>query len=287
MLSRTLGFATVSILIGFFVALPARAQNLEAGKSPAQIFSSACSACHKSMRGLVKTVPAGSLPGFLRQHYTTSSNMAAAMSAYLLGHGGVDRRRGEAPGRHGRRDRRDAREQAAPSQQQPTFTPFWMRRPAPPPKAARAKQPSRLPAVTPARPSPPRARTRSRKRRRRRPARRRCRPVPIRCLRSRPPPRMRPRMRPRVSPRGRPRHLKPNRNPSLRRSRRTPNPPHPVPAQQSRRMCPPSPRPPMARRRRAARNPDRYSAGAPSNEAGAGARPENQQLSGRFPAFVR
>ena len=151
MLSRTLGFATVSILIGFFVALPARAQNLEAGKSPAQIFSSACSACHKSMRGLVKTVPAGSLPGFLRQHYTTSSNMAAAMSAYLLGHGGVDRRRGEAPGRHGRRDRRDAREQAAPPQQQPTFTPFWMRRPAPPPQAAeqaprphrRARKPKR------------------------------------------------------------------------------------------------------------------------------------------------
>ena len=74
MLSRALSLATVTLLIGCFAAAPARAQatNLEAGKSPSQIFAGTCTACHKSPRGLLKTVPAGSLPGFLRQHYTTS-----------------------------------------------------------------------------------------------------------------------------------------------------------------------------------------------------------------------
>ena len=81
MLSRALSLATVTLLIGCLAAIPVRAQNLEAGKSPSQIFSGTCTACHKSPRGLLKTVPAGSLPGFLRQHYTTSSDMAKELSA--------------------------------------------------------------------------------------------------------------------------------------------------------------------------------------------------------------
>ena len=66
---------------------PATAQNLEAGKPPAQIFSNTCSICHKSSRGLLKTVEPGSLPAFLRQHYTTSTDMASVMSAYVLSNG--------------------------------------------------------------------------------------------------------------------------------------------------------------------------------------------------------
>ena len=68
MLSRALILATVTLLIGDLAAVPAHAQatNLEAGKSPSQIFAGTCTACHKSPRGLLKTVPAGSLPGFLR-----------------------------------------------------------------------------------------------------------------------------------------------------------------------------------------------------------------------------
>jgi hypothetical protein len=91
MLSRTLGLATVMLLIGWF-ADPAAAQNLEAGKSPAQLFSGNCSACHRSPRGLIKTVAPGSLPGFLREHYTTSKDMAAVMAGYLTGNGGTDPR---------------------------------------------------------------------------------------------------------------------------------------------------------------------------------------------------
>src|ERR1700681_2041029 len=92
MLSRALSLATVTLLISCLAAIPVQAQNLEAGKSPSQIFAGACSACHKGPRGLLKTVPAGSLPGFLRQHYTTSSEMASLLSAFLVSNGAADTR---------------------------------------------------------------------------------------------------------------------------------------------------------------------------------------------------
>src|SRR3954471_2524317 len=92
MLSRALSLATVTLLICCFAAIPVQAQNLEAGKSPSQIFAGTCSACHKSPRGLLKTVPAGSLPGFLRQHYTTSSDMASLLGAFLISNGATDTR---------------------------------------------------------------------------------------------------------------------------------------------------------------------------------------------------
>lgn len=94
MLGRTLGSAALAIAVCFSVSAPLRAQNLEAGKSPAQIFNGACTVCHKSARGLVKSVPPNALPSFLRQHYTTSSDMAGALSGYLLANGAVDRRPG-------------------------------------------------------------------------------------------------------------------------------------------------------------------------------------------------
>jgi hypothetical protein len=94
MLSRALSLAAVTLLIGCFAAPPAgvRAQNLDAGKSPSQIFAGTCNACHKSPRGLLKTVSAGSLPGFLRQHYTTSGDMASLLSTFLISNGASDTR---------------------------------------------------------------------------------------------------------------------------------------------------------------------------------------------------
>ena len=94
MLSRPLSLATVTLLVGCFAAGAAHAQatNLEAGKSPSQIFAGTCSACHKSPRGLLKTVGASSLPGFLRQHYTTSSDMASVLASYLVSNGAIDTR---------------------------------------------------------------------------------------------------------------------------------------------------------------------------------------------------
>src|SRR5262245_5341338 len=103
-MSRALSLATVTILVGWVGSWTAAAavENLEAGKPPARIFADTCSACHKSSRGLLKTVGASSLPGFLRQHYTTSSDMAGALSAYLIGSGGATERVAEPP--KGRKD---------------------------------------------------------------------------------------------------------------------------------------------------------------------------------------
>jgi hypothetical protein len=94
MLSRALGLATVMLLISGLAAerALAQAQNLEAGKSPSQIFTGTCNVCHKSPRGLLKTVAPGSLPGFLRQHYTTSSDMAGVLASYLISNGANDAR---------------------------------------------------------------------------------------------------------------------------------------------------------------------------------------------------
>jgi hypothetical protein len=93
MLSRALSLATVTLLIGCLTAVAVHAvENLEAGKSPAQIFAGTCNACHKSPRGLLRSVPPSSLSGFLRQHYTTSSDMANVLSSYLVSNGATDTR---------------------------------------------------------------------------------------------------------------------------------------------------------------------------------------------------
>ena len=94
MLSRALGLATVMFAMSSLAAERALAQvqNLEAGKSPSQIFAGTCNVCHKSPRGLLKTVAPGSLPGFLRQHYTTSSDMAGVLASYLISNGANDPR---------------------------------------------------------------------------------------------------------------------------------------------------------------------------------------------------
>ena len=93
MWSRRLGLAALLFAMSSVAAERAFAQeNLDAGKSPSQIFAGTCTACHKSPRGLMKTVSPGSLPGFLRQHYTTSSNMAGVLASYLISNGATDTR---------------------------------------------------------------------------------------------------------------------------------------------------------------------------------------------------
>ena len=117
MLSRALSLATVMLLIGGFAAAPVRAQNLEAGKSPSQIFAGTCTACHKGARGLLRTVAPGSLPGFLRQHYTTSSEMASVLSAYLVSNGAADTRYNAGQPKQGKDAKQEAaRPQGAPEQ---------------------------------------------------------------------------------------------------------------------------------------------------------------------------
>jgi hypothetical protein len=119
MLSRAPITATVMLLIGSFVAMPVRAENLEAGKSPSQIFTSTCLACHKGMHGLVKTVAPGSLPGFLRQHYTTSPEMAGQLSTYLLSNGAIDTRTGGGSSKQGKDAKSEPKPTAAPEPPEP------------------------------------------------------------------------------------------------------------------------------------------------------------------------
>jgi len=62
-------------------ATPAAAQgNIDAGRTPAQLFADTCAACHRSTRDIRR--PSA---GFLRQHYTAGSDEAAAMANYLSG----------------------------------------------------------------------------------------------------------------------------------------------------------------------------------------------------------
>jgi hypothetical protein len=64
---------------------PAPAQeDLNRGKSPAQLFASDCADCHRSPRALGKRDNANALAGFLRVHYTASRESAAAIANYLV-----------------------------------------------------------------------------------------------------------------------------------------------------------------------------------------------------------
>lgn len=116
MWGRALIFATVMLVAAGFAADPVHAQNLEAGKSPSQIFAGGCAACHKSPRGLLKTVSPSALPGFLRQHYTTSSDMASLLASYLVSNGAADTRYQAKQGAKGARQQEAARP-AAPADQ--------------------------------------------------------------------------------------------------------------------------------------------------------------------------
>ncbi len=109
MSSRALSLATVLLLIGFGAsdAVLAQATNLEAGKAPSQIFAQTCNACHKSPRGLLKTIAPGSLPGFLRQHYTTSPDMAGVLASYLVSNGATDARYQSKDGAKDGKDKKD------------------------------------------------------------------------------------------------------------------------------------------------------------------------------------
>jgi hypothetical protein len=115
MLSRALSLATVTIVIGCLTAVAVRAvENLEAGKTPSQIFSGTCNACHKSPRGLLRTVPSSSLQGFLRQHYTTSSDMASVLASFLISNGAADQRfQKQDQAKQGKDGAKDAKQEAA------------------------------------------------------------------------------------------------------------------------------------------------------------------------------
>jgi hypothetical protein len=79
-LLRTL--AAVMVVLGFSAGAFGQ-ENLEQGKSGAQLYASDCAICHKSPQALIKE--GYPTEGFLRVHYTSSREMAAALFTYLRG----------------------------------------------------------------------------------------------------------------------------------------------------------------------------------------------------------
>lgn len=79
-------FAPIIGLVALLCPVVAKAQtNLDQGKSASQIFANACVECHKEPRGLARGRSASALTDFLREHYTTNGQQAAALAAYVLG----------------------------------------------------------------------------------------------------------------------------------------------------------------------------------------------------------
>lgn len=60
-------------------------ENLDQGKSGAQLYASDCAICHKSPGALGKAGGLFGMESFLRQHYTASRESAAAIANYLKG----------------------------------------------------------------------------------------------------------------------------------------------------------------------------------------------------------
>ena len=83
-------------------------ETLGRGKTPAQTFASDCAVCHKSPQGLAKSASGLiGVEGFLREHYTSSRESAAALANYL-------RSVGTAPGAARAKDQPKADEWAGP-----------------------------------------------------------------------------------------------------------------------------------------------------------------------------
>jgi hypothetical protein len=74
-----LSLGVISMLIGG----PARAQNLDEGKSAPRLFADGCATCHRSARGLAKGRFSLTLYLFLQNHYASNSSSAWALTSYL------------------------------------------------------------------------------------------------------------------------------------------------------------------------------------------------------------
>ena len=74
---------TVAVL-ALALATPAGAQeNLDLGKTGAQLYAADCAICHKNAQALNKSGGLLGLSGFLREHYTASRESAASIATYL------------------------------------------------------------------------------------------------------------------------------------------------------------------------------------------------------------
>ena len=75
----------ICVVLGMLgLASAARAQeNLDRNQSGPKLFAASCVQCHKSARGLAKGRISFTLSYYLRSHYTSSSETASVLTAYL------------------------------------------------------------------------------------------------------------------------------------------------------------------------------------------------------------
>jgi hypothetical protein len=83
MISGSLRWPIIGLMTVILAGPAASQESLGKGKTPAQLFASDCSPCHKSPQGLAKSGGLFGLDGFLREHYTASRESAAAIANYL------------------------------------------------------------------------------------------------------------------------------------------------------------------------------------------------------------
>jgi hypothetical protein len=127
-------------------------EDLNRGKTPAQLFASDCADCHRNPRTLAKRENAGALADFLRVHYTASRESAVAIAAYLVSLG-PDPRAGSRPTSHRSRPAA-SQDQSKSSQTQPAAEPAAPVPPEPLPQAP-AAAPANEPASEPTPAAPP------------------------------------------------------------------------------------------------------------------------------------
>ena len=70
-------------VVALLALAPARAQNLDEGKSGPRLFADTCVTCHHRAKGLTKGRFRLSLYLFLQQHYASNSSAAWELASYL------------------------------------------------------------------------------------------------------------------------------------------------------------------------------------------------------------
>lgn len=85
MLNRGVRLAISALLLCVTIPAARAQEDLDKGKTAAQLFASDCGICHKSPRSVARTDDVFGLENFLREHYTASRESAAAIATYLKG----------------------------------------------------------------------------------------------------------------------------------------------------------------------------------------------------------
>lgn len=77
------GLGSFAVMVTALAGGVATAQDLDQGKSGAQLFATNCIECHHSPKGLARGRFSWTLSSFLQEHYTAGSTSVQVLTAYL------------------------------------------------------------------------------------------------------------------------------------------------------------------------------------------------------------